>query len=117
MKLEDLFERATKIVRGDRHDEYDDFKIMMERTAQVWTGILGYEVSDVEVALMMAGLKLVRAQQNAGKADSWIDAVGYLAIGAECFGMMDVELEEHNFRQWVDTGDLPVPTEAVNDRE
>ena len=50
------------------------------RIAQVWSGILGHEVQAVEVALMMEGLKLVRASINPSDPDSFHDAQGYSRI-------------------------------------
>ena len=47
------------------------------RIAQVWSGILGHEVQAVEAALMMEGLKLVRASINPDDKDSFDDAQGY----------------------------------------
>ncbi len=35
------------------------------------------------VMVMMAELKLARLEQNPSHADSWIDAIGYLALAAE----------------------------------
>ena len=51
------------------------------RIAQVWSGILGHEVQPVQVALMMEGLKLVRASINPSDPDSFDDAQGYSRIG------------------------------------
>ena len=47
------------------------------RIAQVWTGILDHKVEPVQVALMMEGLKLVRASINPDDPDSFHDAQGY----------------------------------------
>ena len=51
------------------------------RIAQVWSGILDHEVQPVQVALMMEGLKLVRASINPSDPDSFDDAQGYSRIG------------------------------------
>lgn len=47
------------------------------RIAQVWTGILGFEVQPVQVALMMKGMKMVRASINPSDRDSFDDDEGY----------------------------------------
>ena len=49
--------------------------------AEVWSGILGHDVNAHEVALCMAGLKLVRASLNPDDPDSLDDAAGYIRIG------------------------------------
>ena len=51
------------------------------RIAEVWSGILGHKVQPVQVALMMEGLKLVRASINPTDPDSFADAQGYSRIG------------------------------------
>ena len=56
------------------------------RIAQVWSGILDTEVTAGQVALCMAGLKLVRASVNPDDPDSFDDGHGYLTIGEEIYG-------------------------------
>lgn len=51
------------------------------RIAQVWSGILGYEVTAHQVTLCMTGLKMVRASINPDDPDSLDDAAGYVEIG------------------------------------
>lgn len=50
------------------------------RIAQVWSGILGVEVSAQQVADCMVGLKLVRDSLNPDDPDSLKDAAGYTRI-------------------------------------
>ena len=45
--------------------------------AQVWSGIIGTEVTTLQVALCMEGMKLVRASINPDDPDSFDDAAGY----------------------------------------
>ena len=71
------------------------------RIAQVWSGILGHEVQAVEAALMMEGLKLVRASINPSDPDSFHDAQGYNRIAELIAGHRDSLSEEK-----------PAPTEA-----
>lgn len=56
------------------------------RIAQVWSGILDTEVTAGQVALCMAGLKLVRASVNPDDPDSFDDGHGYLTIAEDIFG-------------------------------
>lgn len=56
------------------------------RIAQVWSGILDTEVTAGQVALMMTGLKLVRASVNPDDPDSFDDGHGYLAIAEDIYG-------------------------------
>lgn len=56
------------------------------RIAQVWSGILGHEVQPVEVPLMMAGAKLVRAQVSPDYSDNTDDVDGYIDIARKIVG-------------------------------
>ena len=53
------------------------------RIAQVWSGILDTEVTALQVALCMSGLKLIRAEVNPFEPDSFDDAHGYLRIAQD----------------------------------
>ena len=64
------------------------------RIAQVWSGILDTEVTAGQVALCMAGLKLVRASVNPDDPDSFDDGHGYLAIAEDIFGHKKLAHEE-----------------------
>ena len=57
-----------------------------ERIAQVWSAILNVKVSAVQVALMMEGLKIVRATLNPEDPDSFEDAQGYSRIAEKIMG-------------------------------
>lgn len=68
--------RAISLVYGDRHEDYghpvDDFA----RTAQIWSAIVGVEISPEQVPLMMIGLKISRLCHRM-KRDSLDDGPGY----------------------------------------
>ena len=118
MKFEDALRSAQDIVRGDRNKEYGSFEQMMIRTAQVWTGILDHEVQHAEVAMCMAGLKLVRMQQNPGKEDSFVDALGYTAMAADILNEEPDQAEMAMLirQQLWEDDDLSTTTEHLNDR-
>lgn len=56
------------------------------RIAEVWSGIIGHHINPVEVPLMMAGMKLVRAQVMPDYADNSDDVDGYLDIFRKLVG-------------------------------
>lgn len=60
-----------------RGSVYGDAVTTHERIAQVWTGIAGAPITGHQVALMMAGLKLVRAANGPTHEDSYDDLMGY----------------------------------------
>lgn len=63
-----------------RGQQWGDAVITHADIATVWSGILGHEVTALEVALCMTGLKLVRARINPTAKDSYDDGHGYLKI-------------------------------------
>ena len=51
--------------------------------ATYWSEHLSYQITAVDVAAMMALLKVARLKSNVGNEDNWVDACGYLACGGE----------------------------------
>lgn len=76
-----ICERAAELVNGDRNADYGDALDNFTETAALWSPILGIEVSAEQVALCMAQVKIARLIHNTPHDDSWIDGVGYLALG------------------------------------
>lgn len=74
---------AEQLISVDRREEYGDPMMSFNNVAIIWSVILGIEVSPNDVALCMAGLKLVRAVHNRQDSDSYIDLAGYVALAWE----------------------------------
>ena len=72
-------EAAKALVDGERQESYGEPIAHMQNVARCWSGILGYTVSPLQVALCMAGLKLVR-EGNRHDPDNALDALGYVII-------------------------------------
>lgn len=76
-----VLEEAIKIVkeRGEVYGHpYDDFM----RTALIWSGILGINITADQVVKCMIGVKLSRLYETPDHIDSIIDIAGY----ADCLG-------------------------------
>ena len=71
-----ILEEANKIVSGERNTDYghpaDDF----QKTADMWTVILGVPVTTQQVALCMIAVKISRLLHEP-KRDSLVDIAGY----------------------------------------
>ena len=82
----EILDAAKKIVTGDREKQYgspeDNFGVI----ARLWSVNEGREFTPVDVAMMMTLLKVARIETGHYKADSYIDACGYLACAAEIAG-------------------------------
>jgi hypothetical protein len=78
-------DRVDELIVG-RESVYGEPVQGMSDIAKVWSGILGYEVEPVQVALCFAGAKLVRASQTPDYSDNMDDVVGYLDIARKVVG-------------------------------
>jgi len=59
---------------------YGDPTVTYPRIAQIWSGVLGVEVSATDVCLCIIGLKMVRAHEMPDYSDNSDDIEGYLDI-------------------------------------
>lgn len=80
-----ITDTKTELV-DNRRSVYGDPIETFPRVAQIWSGILGHEVTAVQVALCMTGYKLLRAAVTPTYADNVNDARGYLDIFDELVG-------------------------------
>lgn len=79
----DILDRAKAIVTGEREKQYgkpeDNFAII----AELWGAYTGYKFSPVDIAMMMALLKIARIKTGVGTVDSFVDLAGYAAYAGE----------------------------------
>lgn len=88
MTRKEILDTAEKMVNGDRQDDYGTPERNFERIAMLWTHYLGSDrlntgITPVDVAAMLALLKIARVASGHGKSDNWIDLAGYAACGGE----------------------------------
>ncbi|CAB4183405.1 Protein of unknown function DUF4406 [uncultured Caudovirales phage] len=74
---ETILEEASRLVEGDRGDDYGHPRDDFARTAGAWKAIFGWECSPAQVALAMIVVKLSRLHQTPLKRDSVVDIAGY----------------------------------------
>ena len=75
--------QAEKLINGPRAKEYGPAKFNHERIAKIWSVILAREVTAEEVIACMIGVKLARLAETLDHDDSWVDIIGYAALGGE----------------------------------
>lgn len=83
MKRKEILDNATYCVCGDRDKEYGGPENNFETIAGLWSAYLKYEINSVDVAAMLALLKIARISSGQNKADNWVDLAGYAACGGE----------------------------------
>lgn len=80
---EKVLNEARECVSGQRQLDYgtpeDNFSII----ANLWSAYTGSSISALDVAMMMALLKIGRIKNGGGSGDSFVDLAGYAACGAE----------------------------------
>ena len=83
---------AEKLINGDRADTYGSSEQSFGRIANLWNA-MGMQMHDpvtgprpvtaVDVTLALTQLKVSRIMGQINHEDSWMDAAGYIALGAE----------------------------------
>lgn len=86
MTRAEILDTAKSIVGGDREQDYGSPEDNFRCIAELWSAYLGTGLTAVDVAAMMALLKIARVASGHGKADNWIDLAGYAACGGEIEG-------------------------------
>ena len=74
---------AEELINGPRAKEYGPARKNHERIAKIWSIILEQEITPEQVVACMVGLKLARLSEDMTKDDSWVDIIGYAALGGE----------------------------------
>ena len=81
--LGSLLDEAKRTITGERQDQYGAPEDSFGRIARYWTIYLDSPVSALDVAHLMALMKLARAQGQGFKRDNYVDLAGYAAIAAD----------------------------------
>jgi len=81
----DMLMAAARTI-AERGRLYGDAAPNMAKTAQLWSAVLGVDVTPAQVALCMIQLKIARLLVTPGRAnaDSIVDIAGYSAVLHEC---------------------------------
>lgn len=75
---------ACKVALNSRGQHYGNVLENHSRIAKIWSVILGSEVTEEQVILMMVGLKVARLVETPDHQDSILDIAGYAAVMSEC---------------------------------
>lgn len=83
MNRAEILHAAERCVTVDRAATHGDAEQSFTVLGALWSARLGVLVHPHQVAIMLADLKTVRAWNNPGHTDNWIDLAGYAACGGE----------------------------------
>lgn len=87
MKRNEVLLQASKCVSGEREEDYGSPEQNFKVIAMLWSVYLQRTprsyISEVDVAAMLALLKIARIASGNAKSDNWIDLAGYAACGGE----------------------------------
>lgn len=83
MTRAEILSKASEIVNGQRQQDYGQPEDNFGHIARLWEAYMGIEFSSVDVAMMMALLKIARIASGHATEDSFIDLAGYAACGGE----------------------------------
>jgi len=75
---------ACKVALNSRGQHYGKVLENHNRIAKIWSIILGLDITEEQVALMMVGLKVARLIETPDHQDSILDIAGYAAVMSEC---------------------------------
>ena len=87
---DDFLDAAQKIINGDRAEEYGPAERNFDDIRYEWAPIFerirnnpDEKLDCIDVAMIQCKTKIARLLRNKWHRDSWIDLIGYAAIGAE----------------------------------
>ena len=91
MNRKECLNKATAYVTGQREEDYGSPEDNFSTIAKLWSSYLGVNVCAIDVAAMMALLKIGRISSSLSSNgvptdDCWVDLAGYAACGAELCG-------------------------------
>lgn len=74
---------ALRVINGERQDTYGNPEDCFIDIAGLWSVYSGHHFTDVDVAIMMALLKIARMKGGLTHRDNFVDAIGYLALASD----------------------------------
>ena len=76
-RIADNLYHVGNMLNGEKAEEYGNPRIMFRNISNRW---FGRDDAEVDVAIMMAELKIERIKYDHSKEDSYLDAIAYLTM-------------------------------------
>lgn len=84
----EILKKADECVTGTRQQDYGEAEDNFTNIARLWAAYLDTGISAVDVAVMMAMVKIARIKSGRYHEDNFIDLAGYAACAGEIAGRM-----------------------------
>lgn len=98
MTREEILDTAKDCVCGKREQDYGSPEDNFNLIADLWNAYHGANIySAVDVAMMMALLKIARVRSGVGTCDSFVDIAGYAA----CAGEINAKKEDDIYDEYI----------------
>lgn len=76
-RIADNLIHVNDMLNGEKAKEYGNPRVMFQNISKRW---FGCDDAEVDVAIMMAELKIERIKYDPKKEDSYLDAIAYLSM-------------------------------------
>lgn len=76
-RIADNLYHVENMLNGEKAEEYGNPRIMFQNISKRW---FDRDDAEVDVAIMMAELKIERIKHDHSKEDSYLDAIAYLTM-------------------------------------
>jgi len=83
MTRAETLDKAKQCVCGQRENEYGSPEDNFQLIADLWSAYKNTKFTAIDVAMMMALLKIARIRTGTATDDSFVDLAGYAACGSE----------------------------------
>lgn len=83
MTRADILQKAEQCVCGQREQDYGSPEDNFQTIANLWSAYKNTKFTAMDVAMMMALLKIARIMTGTATEDSFVDLAGYAACGGE----------------------------------
>ena len=83
MNTDQFLNKASSLVKGQRHKDYGDKTDNHNNIAKLWSAYLDVDITPHDVAIMMCLLKIARTKLGDVSEDTYIDMAAYGAIAGE----------------------------------
>ena len=83
MNTDQFLNKASSLVKGQRHKDYGDKTDNHKNIAKLWSAYKDTKITAHDVAIMMCLLKIARTKLGDVSEDTYIDMAAYGAIAGE----------------------------------